>query len=259
MSDSRPLSDEELQRYVDGELPESRYLEITEQLEMDPQAARRVIEYREINRMLAGYNVDVLSEPVPRRLRGPRRPRLRGTALRAAAAIAFMGIGALVGYQMQSAFTPTVLGAPQQLVSNALAAHRVFANEVLHPVEVGAENLDHLEKWLGKRLDMTLKIPDIQDQGYRLLGGRLLTGDEESPHALVMYERGDGARMSLYIAKTAEDQEHTPFLFDEAGSLGVYSWIDEELSCAVVAHLDDTLDKDTLHNLSDLLYEKLEL
>lgn len=259
MTDDLPAMDEELQRFVDGELPRSRYLEIAALVEKDEAVARRVREYREINRLLAGFNLDVLSEPVPERLRGPHGRRSRGPMYRIAASAALVTLGILIGTQLGPWRSGPSAAAPAQVVQSAAAAHEVYAVEILHPVEVGGDDAEHLERWLGKRLHHPFRIPRIEVHGYRLLGGRLLPGDATSPHALLMYERDDGVRLSLYLARSQHDREHTPLLFDKTRGMGIYSWVDDDLSCAVVATLDDRLDRDELHRLSDSIYQMLEL
>ncbi len=258
MTEAIYVSDEELQRFVDGELPESRYQEIAELLGSDPLLARAVDAYREINTMLAGLNLDVLSEPVPERLRIDAK-RVTPSWWRHAAAVAALAIGLGVGWQLNAAFHPAHQGSLERLASGAVTAHEVYASEILHPVEVRADGEQHLERWLSKRLQFDIRVPDISSDGYRLLGGRLLPGDSVSPHALVMYERQDGARLSLYIARPADGEEPTALTYDSFENVGVYSWIDHELQCAVVASVDQELSRDRLHDLADKLYEQLEL
>ncbi|MBB2486135.1 anti-sigma factor [Mitsuaria sp. WAJ17] len=90
-------------------------------------------------------------------------------------------------------------------VRDAAIAHAVYQVERRHPVEVPASEQDHLMQWLSKRLGQPLRAPDLQAEGYRLMGGRLLpAGEMASGHALaraqLMYENGQGQRLTLYIA-----------------------------------------------------------
>ena len=55
-----------------------------------------------------------------------------------------------------------------------VSAHQVYAVEVRHPVEVGADEADHLVTWLSRRLGLALAAPDLAGQGFELVGGRLL-------------------------------------------------------------------------------------
>ena len=78
-------------------------------------------------------------------------------------------------------------------MADALAAHRTFAVEVRHPVEVDAAQEAHLVQWLSKRLGRPLVVPDLSATGYRLMGGRLLPAGSGAA-AQLMYENGAGDR-----------------------------------------------------------------
>ena len=73
----------------------------------------------------------------------------------------------------------------------AAVAHAVYAPEVRHPVEVNVAQgsaseqraqEEHLARWLGKRLDMPVKLYDLRPQGFELVGGRLLPLGTEAGH-----------------------------------------------------------------------------
>ena len=55
-----------------------------------------------------------------------------------------------------------------------------------HPVEVGADDEQHLVNWLSKRLGVKVRAPKLDDAGMSLVGGRLLPG-ENGPVAQFMY------------------------------------------------------------------------
>ncbi|HEX7465011.1 MAG TPA: anti-sigma factor, partial [Usitatibacter sp.] len=69
-----------------------------------------------------------------------------------------------------------------------------------HPVEVDAKDQDHLVKWLSKRLDMALTVPVLSTEGFELLGGRLLPGND-GPVAQFMYQDASGKRLTLYVTR----------------------------------------------------------
>ena len=51
-------------------------------------------------------------------------------------------------------------------------------------------------KWLSKKLNYTIRIPDLGPEGYTLLGGRLLS-DQSGPAAFLMFQNGKGERLML--------------------------------------------------------------
>ena len=75
----------------------------------------------------------------------------------------------------------------RQFAQQAAVAHAVFQPEVRHPVEVTAAQQEHLVQWLSKRLGRPLKVPVLAAQGYELVGGRLLPGDDGA-RAQFMYQ-----------------------------------------------------------------------
>jgi anti-sigma factor RsiW len=122
------------------------------------------------------------------------------------------------------------------LAGDAMAAHRIYVGERLHPVEVAADQEAHLVQWLSRRLGKPLAAPDLTPQGYRLMGGRLLPAGGE-PAALFMYEDARGGRLTLY-ARSSSTEERTAFRFETQGEVAAFSWIDRGLSYAVSARAE---------------------
>src|SRR6185369_13024482 len=119
----------------------------------------------------------VLTEPIPARMY--LQPPLWIDHARAAAWVVLgIAIGLMVPYLgLFSSQAPAVaVAAP--LPVRAARAHLVYTPEVRHPVEVDAKEKDHLVKWLSKRLDRPLKVPALGNEGFELLGGRLLPGND---------------------------------------------------------------------------------
>ncbi|HSN22208.1 MAG TPA: anti-sigma factor [Usitatibacter sp.] len=193
----------------------------------------------------------VLTEPIPARmyLKSPGWIEYARAAVVLAAGIA---IGLAV-----PAFGPdkpkTI--AMQQLPIRAAQAHLVYSPEVRHPVEVDAKQEDHLVKWLSKRLDVPLKVPVLTQEGFELLGGRLLPGGE-GPVAQFMYQDAAGKRLTLYVTPTkkGEPQELTSFRFAKEGNVSVFYWIDDDCGYA----LSGEVDKATLAKVASLVYKQLE-
>ncbi len=78
------------------------------------------------------------------------------------------------------------------------SAFRTYVVEAVHPVEVRADGTPHLEQWLSRRVGRPVRAPDLQAQGFRLMGGRLLPAGDE-PAAMLMYDDDrTGTRLTLY-------------------------------------------------------------
>src|SRR3954468_7961377 len=64
--------------------------------------------------------------------------------------------------------------------------HSVYARETEHLAEVPASRKDHIEEWLGARLERKLSVPDLSPAGWTFEGGRRLVEDDQ-PIAQLLY------------------------------------------------------------------------
>jgi anti-sigma factor RsiW len=253
MSDkSMSVSEQELQTYVDGRLDPAHAAEVEAWLAANPEAAERAQAYRAQNRALRSMFDPVLDEPVPARLTETlRRPR-RAPPLRVAAVVAWLAVGAIAGYGLHGWLTPPT--APTLLAERAAVAHVVYAAEVLHPVEVTAEQEKHLVQWLSKRLGKELRTPDFTPFGYQLVGGRLLPGDK-GPAAQFMYQDTRGARLTLYVSAPGKGAQPTAFRYEEEAGTHVLYWMDRDLGFALVGEPD----RARLMDIAHVAYQALNL
>ncbi|AMY67587.1 putative transmembrane anti-sigma factor [Frigidibacter mobilis] len=117
----------------------------------------------------------------------------------------------------------------------ALRAHDTFAVEVAHPVEVGADQMEHLTGWLSKRLGQPFAAPDLGAFGFDVIGGRILPAASGTA-ALWMYENEAGERLTLYAAPQPEGGQ-TAFRFIEAEATQGFWWVDGSFGYAVVGNI----------------------
>ncbi len=231
----RPITSEELHAFADGELDSERRAEVASYLETDPEAAARVAAYRAQNAALHGAFDSVLNETLTSALeRAARRPRRRYW-LPAAAALAVLA-GGVAGWVLHGA-TGVGQNADAGLVRQASVAYAVYAPEVRHPVEVPADQEKHLVAWLSKRLGAPLSAPRLDELGFKLIGGRLLTA-AEGPAALLMYEDDRGRRLVMYARADLVGNRDTAFQFERGEGIGVFYWIDGPRGFAISGELD---------------------
>jgi anti-sigma factor RsiW len=140
------------------------------------------------------------------------------------------------------------------LARRAAVAHAVYSPEVRHPVEVGADDEQHLVTWLSKRLGAKVRAPKLDEVGMSLVGGRLLPGDS-GPVALFMYQSQNGRRLTLYMRTEAASNRETAFRYVRENNVGVFYWIDREMGYALSSA---DLSKDELLRLANLVYKQLE-
>ena len=184
------------------------------------------------------------------RIRCEARPGPR----RVAAAVLLVALGAGAGYAVRGMLpgaAPPAAVAEARLPEEALVAHRIYAAEKLHVVEVGADQKDHLVKWLSNRLGTQLDPPDLSASGFSLVGGRLLP-TASSVAAQFMYQDNAGNRVSVYVTSDRSDPQSGFHLFEHAGARALY-WVDEGYGCAVAGSVPET----KLSAIADAVHRKL--
>jgi anti-sigma factor RsiW len=236
------VTEAELHAYFDGELDAERRRAVAEHLAAHPDDALRLESYRGQEVLIRRAYRPLAYRPMsPDMLRGllrhavrPQRRWLWPAAVVAAGLLLFAA-GTTSGWYGHALLAPT---DPREhmLVADAAAAHLVYAVEVRHPVEVPASEQDHLATWLGRRLDVPLRIPDLDESGYELVGGRLLPAEQGQPAAQLMYQDVGGRRVTLYVRTTAGDQQ-TAFRFAREGDLSAFYWEDGKVAWVLVGEL----------------------
>lgn len=213
-------------------------------------------ELKALSQALHALYDPVLAEPVPERLR-PRRPRWRTAALAASWVAVGLAAGVVAGWQLHAWRTPTAVRLAEEfpLAKRAAVAHAVYSPEVRHPVEVGADQEQHLVTWLSKRLGVKVRAPKLEEAGLSLVGGRLLPG-ENGPVAQFMYQTQNGRRMTLYLRAETSRQRETAFRYVRENNVGVFYWIDRDCSYALAS---GDLGKEELQRVATLVYKQLEL
>lgn len=244
---SFPITEDDLQAWIDGRLPSGRQCDIEAWLKTNPEAAARCRAMAVERDALRAALRPSHDAPIPARLRVAHiwaqqdRARMQGWR-RTAAVLAWVVLGAGLGWAGHSfvpanALPPVIAQAePRPMVAEAIAAHRVFVADARRPVEVPAQQEDLLLRWLSNRLSRPVFAPDLAAQGYRLMGGRLLAGAGGDPAAQLMYEDGAGARLTLYLRADRAEEGETAFRFaeDAAGGVSGFWWVDRGFGYAVL-------------------------
>ena len=193
----------------------------------------------------------VMTEPVPPRL---VMRQASWIPMARAAAVFTLGLGiGLAAYPLVFPRTGGSAAAAAGLPMRAARAHAVYVTEVRHPVEVDASQEQHLVAWLSKRLGMSLRVPVLAEEGFSLLGGRLLPGPE-GPVAQFMYQDATGKRLTLYVTRPARVETPTSFRFAQEGGVSVFYWIDRDCGYALSADIDRT----SLAKVANAVYRQLE-
>lgn len=271
-SSTPPLTHDELNALVDGQLTAAQRTATMAQVADDPLAGATLQAWQDQREALRGLHQKLLDEPVPETLlaavqrstreRQALAPWWRWGGLAAGVLLAFA-----VGWTAHGQFGNTVpyaaaghaARAGQAFAHQASLAHAVFAPEVRHPVEVGAAQQEHLVQWLSKRLGKPLKVPVLSSQGYELVGGRLLPG-EGGARAQFMFQNAAGGRVTLYLGaldgspvagKPANAE--TTFRYSNDGPVPAFYWMDQGFGYA----MSGPVTREELMRLAELVYQQL--
>lgn len=258
----RSVTEKDLQAYVDGWLAPARQAAVAQYLEAHPEEAARIHDYRThgeaVRAAMHGSGPTVVPERLLRATRGAAAANRSGWLMRAAAAALLLAVGLGGGWTLRGV-APGPGGDPmaQQIVESALpriaaAAHRVYAVEVLHPVEVRAAEA-HLMSWLSKRMGRTLRAPELNRFGFNLMGGRLLPASGGTA-AQLMYEDGGGRRISVYV-ETIPTGNKVAFRFADEDGLGAFYWLDGQSGFVLVG----PLQRSELFDLAKAVYRQIEM
>jgi len=246
------VSEDELNAYVDGELPTDRRGAIEAWLATHPDDAAKVAAWREQAGLIRARYGAIGNESPPRRLSVARLTRRRYGAI--AAAVAAVGaaflVGGIAGWTARGvAVTPgSNLTA---FTSDALDAYRLYAVEVRHPVEVPGDQRPHLVEWLSKRLGSPVRAPELDKLGLKLIGGRLLPGPTGAT-AFFMYEGPSGERFTLYCGRTGDPE--TALRYTSGAQSAAFYWVDNNLAYV----LSGPAERDKLLAIAQAAYDQID-
>lgn len=160
----------------------------------------------------------------------PARPARRSVLTRMAASIALLVAGGGGGYLARD-YLP--YDPPFELpfdkrppvkpgwLDQVAQYHSVYAKESRHLVEVGADEIEHIKAWLGKRLGRETLVADLSGEGMVFQGARLLVING-APVAQLMYLPPDGRPLGFCIIKSPKDD--APFKAQQKADLNLVSW-----------------------------------
>ena len=267
------VNDERLSAWVDGELGTADREQVQAWLQAHPADMARVQAWAADRDALARLFGPVLHEPAPDALKATVWRRDRAAPPRWALAAAAAGLlvgGALLGggavwrwqqqwHQQQQTELAAQLrqqlapGTAQGWVQRAAYAHSIYVAEPRHPVEVRAQE-EHLSRWLTRRIDIPVKLFDLHELGFELVGGRLLP-DGPGKSAQLMYQdapaTGQPRRVTVYLRKPEKGAD-AAFRYEQQGKLGLFYWIEEGAGYALVGELP----KETLLALAQSIYKQ---
>jgi len=249
----RNHTEELIHAYVDNQLSPDEHYRFERLLNDDVELQNKVDSYIKQNDLLHHLYDDVLEEPLPDSLKVIPSVEKKQTPylFKFAASVMLILIGGVLGWSAHDSQVKETIIYPN-LAQAATMAHQVYAPEIKHPVEVSAQQEQHLIKWLSKRLGKNINAPSLIDAGFQLIGGRLLPSIS-GPAAQFMYEDNLGDRLTLFVRVKDSNEQNTAFRFYEEVETNSFYWIDGDLGYALVGGVD----KEKLLDTANKIYQQL--
>jgi len=247
-----PVTEDELHACVDGELAAGRRAAVERWLAAHADDAARVAAWRAQAEAIRARYGAIAGEPVPPRfdLDALARSGRNWSRLAAAAIILAFIFGGSAGWFGRGAWDGGVL--PKAVTAEALDAHRLYVVEVRHPVEVPGSDATHLSQWLSRRVGYTLRAPDLDATGLKLIGGRLLPSPSGPAAAFFMYEGLSGERFTIYCRRA--NAPESALRYRAAGLVGSFSWVGDDVAFVV----SGPADRARLQKVAEAVYEQIE-
>ena len=242
-----PIDNSLLHAWLDDELPSEQRVLVEAWLREHPHAMARVRLWAADREAMRAQLNPVVAEDVPVQLsqavwRHASRPWRWPMIAAALATLAALALGIVLGAVLPTRIQPSVSAqksgptspSDKDWVQRAVIAHAIYTPEVRHAVEVKAQEA-HLARWLTARLKVQIKLFDLREQGFELIGGRLLP-DGSGPSAQLMYQEVVAAdatnktvRVTLYVRRSDENTA-TALHFEQQGEVGLFHWVEAESS-----------------------------
>ena len=251
------IQEQDLHAYVDKQLSEKKAQAVEELIRKDPQIAAKVHQWQQQNDLITQHFDHKYSDEIPERLnidklnQSQKIPSSLPRYYSMAASIFLMLISGMTGWYLKDLSDP-IQQNKISFVNSAISAYEVFSVEVLHPVEVSVDKKAHLVSWLSKRVDHPLKVPELQQYGYKLLGGRLLAMKKGQPAAQFMFEDDTGERITLLVSKYTSYNDHS-LLFKKDKKVNAFYWMDNNIAYSV----SGKVQRDKLKSLSKSVYRQI--
>lgn len=149
----------------------------------------------------------------------------------------FVGMGISLAYAKVSGSSAPL--TPTQLPANmlALSAHNTFAVDLVHPVQVKANDMEHLENWLSYRVDSRVLLAEYNNVGYALLGANIVP-DGKHASSMLIYENAMQERISVFTRYYGGSHDMSNIHSDKGLDLNLLSWQENGAQHTMVSSLE---------------------
>ena len=245
------LSDELLVAYVDGQLARAQTKAVEKVLKQDEVIARRVEALKEAHSrfenafeaILAGELNEITLRADPYVRTTEPVPQTKGKSIATGALIVLLA--ALAGYSVPLVLpelTPERYLLPKQTARMPLSwqddVARTQSLLTRSSLEVGLNsqgNRDLVAFELAQAIGPSLKVPNLDPQGLKLVRGQLLQY-RGKPLGQSLYLGARGAPVALYALPSDAKSEPE---FSTVGDVGMVSWSEDGISYLLAAEADE--------------------
>ena len=280
MAMDQQIPDDLLHAYVDGQLSPQQQDQVEAYLGTHPEERQEFRDRQLLNKSLHTLFDQALDRPVPANVLNllkvqdsnvPTRsadttnlpssgskPAATSWIFQSIAAGVLLVVGSLLGWIIRGELSEVTVPARATLESLAVDAHRIYAREKRHAVEVQEPEQKHLMSWLSARLGESVGPANLTEFGYELLGGRLLPADG-NPAGMYLYRGPHEAKLTYYITSQPADLKNgnngsIPNCHKyKDGNTTVCSWTRATLLYFVIA--DESIDN--LRAISQNIHKQL--
>ena len=234
----RPISEEDLHAYIDGQLDAARRAAVERYLQQHRAEAERVDAYSRGRNLLRAAFVGVAAEPIPPQLNlsqivEERLARRRAPWRVAAGIVLAFALGSGSGWSIHRFVVPQRYTGIAALEHEAVESHIVYAEDRRHPVELGPGERSELTEWVSSRLKHPVTAPDLFSLGYRFIGGRLVA-TENGAAALFLYDNRRGERLSIFV-RPMRSRRTSPIVILDIGDVDGCAWIEKGVGYTLIA------------------------
>lgn len=251
----RPITEDDLQAYVDKVLDGQRESDVAAYLAEHPDIARRIEIYSAQRADLRAALAPIAAEPLPPNLNlahmieAHNRPKWWAQWAVAAAILLMLGGG--TGWSLRGLSLPPSEGVGA-LAREAAMNFNVYASDHIRPVELRASDQAEFVQWVSKQLDRRVSVPDLAASGYRFMGGRLVA-TAHGPAALFMYDNDHGTRLVVLSRRMSIDRD-VPMAEHQDGAVAGYAWANKGIGYSLVG----IASPDVLHPLANEIRRQTE-
>ncbi|NWA85765.1 anti-sigma factor [Pseudomonas sp. D2002] len=231
---SLPPSERDLHAYVDHQLLDSDRRVLETYLAAHPEVAAQVHAWQQDAQALRASLSGALQQPAnpeldPALIRQRIKHQSRRHFASAAVLLIAISLGGIGGWHAREATQPATLP-----MADAMQAFRLFAQDGIMPADYNAEDSGSMQAWLDRYFNQAHRLPDLSQSGFKPVSGRLLT-TEQGAAAMVLYEDGQGRRISFYIRPPGPENGFLPRGSRSADGLQAEYWSGSGYNYAVVS------------------------